>query len=235
MPTPLAELFALLTERADAETLPRLYALVSVPTATVRTELREAGLAWLDPEVGARPSIAQLDATAREVIRRARGTATAVGAAAGALGGFAVPPELAAALVQSLRLAQRLAVVYGVDPETDAGRALMWRAFAAGWEVELPTQGATGLRVRDLPELLRTHLPSTEQATVWVGRQVVRRAVAQVSQRVGRWLPGLGAGLAALGARRRLDGIGARMVRVYRRSSEALPFEIEEEELAVEV
>ena len=68
-----------------------------------------------------------------------------------------------------------------------------------------------------------------------MGRQVVRRAVAQVSQRVGRWFPGLGAGLAALGARRRLDGIGARMVRVYRRSSEALPFEIEEEELAVEV
>jgi hypothetical protein len=235
MASPLSILLQSLSERLDEDLLPALYAAASVPTAEVRAWMRTEGIPFVDSEAGAYPSAPELEDAAARVVAHSRDRATALGVAGGLLGAIAIPPEVLASLVSTLRLAQRLAVLHGFDPESDAGRLVMWRALAAAYEVELPTQGPVGLKVRELPDVLRSQLPATRQASAWLARQVVLRASTSVMSRVTRVIPGLGAGLAGIGAHRRTRRMGERMIQVYRRTMNAIPFDVEGEELAVEV
>ncbi|MFZ5480277.1 MAG: EcsC family protein [Myxococcota bacterium] len=235
MASAFGDLFASLGERLDEDLLPALYAAASVPTADVRSWLRENGIAHVDPAAGTVATAAELDEAARRVVSQTRDRATVLGVASGLVGAVAVPPEVLASVVQTLRLAQRLAVLYGFDPETDAGKVVLWRAIAAAYEVELPQQGPVGLKVRELPDLVRAQLPATQQATAWLTRQVVVRTIASVAGRVTRLIPGLGAGLAGYGARKRIAEQGERMIAVLARASEGVPFELEGETDAVEV
>lgn len=223
-----------LGERLDEELLPALYAAASAPTVEIRVWMEENGVVYVDRETGRVPSTAELDEAAERLIGHARDRATMLGAASGLAGAVAVPPEVLASLVQTLRLAQRLAVLHGIDPETDAGKLLLWRALAAAYEIELP-DGTLGLKVRELPDLVRQQLPATRQATAWLTRQLVVRTVATVAGRITRLIPGLGAGLAAAGARRRAIDMGARMNEVLRRAGEGDRFDVEGEEPAVEI
>lgn len=235
MGSPWSVLWEALGERLDEDLLPAVYEAASVPTAEIRRQFREAALPHLDPEAGLRPEASELDAAADRIITGARGRAAALGAVGGLAGAFAIPPEVLASLVQTLRLAQRLAVLYGFDPETDLGKVVMWRAIAAGYEVSLPAQGPIGLKVRDLPDVLRSQVPATRQASGWLARQVVTRSVMSVANRVTRLVPGLGAGMAAWGAQRRIDGMGRRMAAVYARACVDSAFDLEDEVLAIEV
>lgn len=236
MPTPLSMLVEALGERLDEDLLPSLYAAASVPTATVRQGLREAGLAFLDPETGSYPGREELELTVGRVIRQSRTRATALGTVAGLGGMAAVPPELAAFLVHTLRLAQRLAVVYGFDPETDAGKLVLWRALAAAYEVELPAEAPLGsLKVSELPDLVRKQLPARRPDNAWLVRLMASRARALVTGRMTRLVPGLGAGLAGWRANRRVEQMGRRMAEVYLRGADLEPFLLDGEEDAVEV
>lgn len=233
--SPLRFLLASLGDRLDEDLLPAVYAAASVPTAEVRAWLRTEGMAFMDAETGEFPSEIELTESAARVVAHTRDRATAMGFASGLMGAAAIPPEVLGTVIQSLRLAQRLAVVYGFDPESEAGKLVMWRALAAAWEIELPAQGPIGLKMRELPALLQSQLPATRSASAWLTQQVVMRASAAVVNRVTRVIPGLGAGLAGFSALRRTRKMGDRMIEVYRRAKGATPFEIEGEELAVEV
>lgn len=235
MASPFSVLLQALGERLDEDLLPAIYVAASVPTADVRAWMRDSGIPFLDPDAGNFPSASDLDDSAVRVISHARTRATAFGFASGFAGPVAIPPEVLASIVSTLRLAQRLAVLYGFDPETDVGRLVMWRALAAAYEVELPAQGPVGLKVRELPELLRSQVPATRQASTWLARQVVVRATGTLMSRVTRFIPGLGAGLAGWGAHRRTVALGGRMAEVYRRAMTGVPFDLEGEELAVEI
>jgi hypothetical protein len=235
MATAFGELFSSLGERLDEDLLPALYAAASVPTADVRSWLRESGIPHVDPASGASATAVELDEAARQVVSQTRDRATILGVASGLVGAVAVPPEVLASVIQTLRLAQRLAVLYGFDPETDGGKVVLWRAIAAAYELELPAQGPLGLKVRELPDLVRAQLPATHQATAWLTRQVVGRTIASIAGRVTRLIPGLGAGLAGYGARKRIHEQGQRMILVYARASEGVPFELDGESEAVEV
>ncbi|MCB9777928.1 MAG: EcsC family protein [Alphaproteobacteria bacterium] len=223
MPSPLQELIDALGDRLDDGLLPAVYQAASLETAAIRAELDRDGLHRWDPQTGRHPDRMLLDESASQLTRRASRLAAARGAA-GSFGGLlSVPPEVAAALVQSLRLAQRLAVVYGFDPETDHGRILLARALAEGFEVELPAEGAVGLRIRELPEVIRSRLPAREDATLRDrGRKLAgaaaKQALALVGKRVGRLIPGFGTTIGAIGARRALLGQGERMQKVYGRA-----------------
>lgn len=235
MASPLQLLLQALGERLDEDLLPAIYAAASVPTDEVRAWLREEGIPFVDPDAGQHPADADLEEAAKRVVRGTRNRATFLGFAGGALGAVAIPPEVLASLVAMLRLAQRLAVLYGFDPETDAGKLVMWRALAAAYEIQLPTQGPVGMRVRELPELFKSQVPATRQASTWLARQVVLRASSSVVGRVTRIIPGLGAGLAGFSAHRRTRAMGQRMIEVYRRAMNAAPFDLAVEELAVEL
>jgi hypothetical protein len=235
MASPWTLLLESLGERLDEDLLPAIYAAASVPTEEVRRAFRDANVAHVDPVAGLAPPLSDVEESARRIVRESRDRAALLGVASGFMGAAAVPPEVLASLVHTLRLGQRLAVVFGFDPETDAGKLVLWRAIAAAYEVELPTQGAVGLRMRELPDLLRSQLPATRQATGWLARQVVVRTASSVAGRITRLIPGLGAGLGGLGARRRMHTMGHRMIVVYRQACDAAPFELEGEELAVEV
>lgn len=235
MPSPWQIVLETLGDRLDEELLPSLYDAVSVPTAEVRAWLRESGVPWLDPDMPGGAALAEVEAAAQRVVGQAQGRAAALGAVSGVAGAVAIPPEVLASLVHSLRLAQRLAVMFGFDPETDRGRVVLWRALAQAYEVELPAQGSVGVRVRDLPDVVRAQLPASRQASLFLARQVVWRSVLAVASRVTRVVPGVGAGIAAWSGYRRTETMGRRMIDVYKRAADATPWEIEDETPAVEV
>lgn len=222
-------------DRLDGDLLPALYAAVSVPTAIIRSELRDEGLSFIDPEAGLWPGVQQLDESAKKMIVSAQRRGVGLGVASGLVGAVAIPPEVLAGLVLALRLGQRLGVIFGFDPETDAGRLVLWRAVAAAYDIDLPQQAQVGMRVRDLPELLRSQLPAGQQAATWMARQVATRALMTAVSRVTRLIPGLGAGVGGYSAHKRIEVMGARMLTVFRRSVEAQPFDLLDESLAVEV
>ncbi len=224
-----------LRTRLDGDLLPALYAAVSVPTAQIRADLREEGLAYVDSQAGQWPSSQQLEETSSRVVKHARRRGVGLGVASGLVGAVAIPPEVLGGLVLALRLGQRLAVVHGFDPETNAGRLVLWRAVAAAYDIDLPAQSQVGMRVRDLPELLRSQLPAGPQAATWMARQVGVRAAVSVVSEITRFIPGLGAGIAGFSAHRRTEAMSARMLVVFRRSVEAQPFDLLDESVAVEI
>jgi hypothetical protein len=221
--------------RLDTDLLPAIYDAASVPTPLIREELIAANLAFRDPTAGLEPDAAALADAVSRLSRQASRRSLAVGAASGLVGAAAIPPEVLATLVQTLRMGQRLAVIYGFDPDTDAGRIVLWRALAAAWDVDFPDQGRLSLKVSELPALLRAQAPATQSAAGWLARQVTGRALLSVASRVTRLVPGLGAGLAALGAQRRTAVMASRMAEVFSRAVESETWALAGEEIAVEI
>ncbi len=204
----------------DEELLPSLVAAATLDPAAIRAALDADGLAWHDPERGRTPELEELDATARDLVRRAARRATVRGAVAGLAGVASIPPEAVAALVQLTRLAQRLAVVYGHAPDTDRGRVWLVRALAEAVEVDLPRQGRWDLRLSHLRTALRRPTEEGPDRAAWLARVLALRAGGSTGERLLRLVPGLGSGLSAAAARRTIRRQGRRMMEVYRRSWE---------------
>ncbi|MFT4979226.1 MAG: hypothetical protein ACI8S6_005136 [Myxococcota bacterium] len=214
----LRQIFANLSERVDEDLLPSLYQAASLSTEQVRRELVKDGLRWHDPESGYLPDAAELDAAAEAVIQRAVRSALVRGAVGGAGGALAIPPEVAASLVQTLRLAQRLGVLFGFDPQSSRGRLMLSRALEAAFELELPDQRALGVRISDLPQVARQQLPDIQRTTAWIARTISWQVARRVGGRLSRLLPGFGAGVGAWDAQRVLRQQGERMKLVYTRA-----------------
>ena len=223
MPTLTRQILDNLQERLDEDLLPALYAAVSVPTQEIRASLTERQMPWFDPLAEHNPSLHELDLSAKLVLERSRRRASLI-SAAGAIGGAAtVPSEVLASLTHTLRLAQRLSVVYGFDPETDHGHMMVWRAMAAAFEIDMPEQGQMNMKVRDLPATLSKNLPATQNAAAWMTRAVVRRSVRTITRRITRMLPGMDVGLSVWSASRRQAERGERMISALRRAWEGEP------------
>ncbi len=221
--------------RLDDELLPRMYAAIGLSTATIRAELSELGLPFYDPLTGRTPDNSELDAAAEVIIKRAALSAAAGGAVAGFVGAFGMPPEVAAALTQTLRLGQRLAVLYGIDTDTDRGRLILWRAVAAAFELELPRQGAIDLRLRALPSLIRDALPDAERSIPELARWAGRSVIVTLGRRWLKVLPGMGAALGARDGRKRVREQASRMLPIFQRAWDGVPLLEGPVEDAVEV
>ena len=220
----LKRVFESFADRLDERLLGAVYAAVSVPVSHYREVLRQSGHAFVDPRRLDLPGFGELERTADWVVQQySYGQATLSGVAA--VGGIAsVPPEVAATLLHAVRLAQRLAVVYGFDPDSDVGRMAMWQALAAAFEVELPPSGPMGLRVSELASLSGRAVSPEDISAESVAGQLVRRAVRRTALRIGtrfsRWIPVLGAGVSLHRARENATEMGRRMVHVYVRLTE---------------
>ncbi len=208
------EIAKAIEERLDSDLVPAAYATLSVPTAQIRRELERVG------HVGDRPTPADRDRAADALVAAAARTATALGAMGGLGGAAALAPEILGQLIGSLRLAQRLAVVYGFDPHTEAGGQLLWRAMAAAHGVEMPAAGRMDVRLGEWKQVLGKQPTEPSFAATWMLQQILRRTTRTIARRTSRWIPGVGVGVSALAARKRMAGQGARMKAVYRRAFE---------------
>jgi len=222
----LKDLFGEMQDRLDEDVLPALFAAVSVETDQIRAELQAAELPYTDPETQTWPTLRELDAAAQGLIDRAISRSTVTGAVSGAAGAAGVPPEVVASMLQDIRLAQRLSVLYGIDPATERGRVLLWRALGAAWQVPVPDQGSLELRMRDLPSAFGSQLPAPDQAAAWMTRHIVRRAMRQATRRFWRWIPGVATGLSAVAGRKRARAHGERIRDLYRRAWTGEPLDL---------
>lgn len=222
----MKDLLGELSDRLDEDILPAMFAAISAPSPRIKDDLADAGLAFTDPTRQLWPSLRELDASAGVLIDRAATRSTVAGAVSGAAGAAGVPPEVVASMLQDIRLAQRLSVVYGVDPASERGRVLLWRALGAAWQVPVPDQGTLELRMRDLPAAFGTQLPAPDQAAAWMTRHIVRRAVRQATSRVWRWIPGVATGMSAVAGRKRARAHGERMRDLYRSAWTGEPLDL---------
>lgn len=228
MASPLLILAEALGTRLDSDLLPSLYAMAGLPTAQIRNELRAAGLGFVDPASDQVVDGLVIARTAQIVTRSSARRAAIIGVAGGVAGLATIPPELAATLVLSLRLGQRLAVVHGFDPETDAGKLILARALAAAHGVQVPEFGRVATRVSDLPIVVRSQLPGAAAAFAWLGKQVVWRSSSSLAGRAIRIVPGLAAGISGYGAWKRHDVLAQSMCAVYSRAMEADSFVLDD-------
>jgi hypothetical protein len=214
----LGQILSNLTERLDEDLLPGLYGITSLTTAKVQREFRAAEIPFTDPINGTFPPEEELEAGADAVINRVVSRASMRGAIGGLGGAIAIPPEVALALVQTVRMAQRLAVLYGIELETDRGKLLLSRAIYAAYELKLPKQQQLDMRISQLPQVARQQTPDVQRTTAWIARTVAWQLTRHIGGRVTRIIPGIGAGIGAWDANRSIKVQGKRIRAVYQRS-----------------
>jgi hypothetical protein len=228
------ELVDELVDRADRRLLPAVYRSVSISTRQTRSRLRLHARPFVDPELQVHPPLLEVDHTARWVLTSSRTHVSALAGMASLAGLLSVPPEALATVAAYVRLAQRLSVVYGFDPETDRGKMAVWRALAAGLELALPGGGPLDLRAS---ELARAVARSSDRGSVAanLAGQVLSSTALAVGRRASRLVPVVSTGWSARAAGRRADVVGERMMAVLRRLSEARPVDPAAVEDAVEL
>jgi hypothetical protein len=216
---PWPMLRAALEDRLNIDLPAALRAALDLPAADIAAALDRAGEARVG---GPRPvSVEEVDASARRVVAGAQWKVTLRAALGGAGGLVTLGPEALASLVMSVHLAQRLAVVYGFDPGSDAGRRAVDRALAAAFEVELPRWAPSGLRLSDV-QLPAARAPRGLIASVLLSRVAVSMGRGLVGPRL---VPGLGAALAVPLARVGWAQRGERMITSLRAAAAFPPAE----------
>jgi hypothetical protein len=204
---------------ADERTVGWLLAAVGVRAEAVRRRLQRAGLAFVG-RAGAPPEPWELDRTAEVVIGWSRANVGLVGGMTGLGGLLGVPPEIAARLAATVRLAQRLAVVYGLDPDADRGRIAVSRALAAAYGVELPPGGIEAVRLRELASMLTGQAPDAGALPGQVATAMVVGGATRWLGRLGRVFPVLSSAVSAVEGQQAVEVVGRRMVAVLRRIAE---------------
>ncbi len=210
-------------DRVDNSLLRGGYRVVSVPTERVRAWLRFRGLAFLEPGAADAPSLADLDRSAEVVMARARSNASALSGAAGLGGAASIAPEVVGTTVTVLRLAQRLCVIYGFDPQTDRGRMALWRALAAAYDVDVPSVAPAELRISDLPSVMGRSNPQDSPFSGGLAAAMMRRSARWAAGRMLRFVPVVSMGTSATLAHGHMDHTGRRIQQVLRRLTEVPP------------
>jgi hypothetical protein len=214
-----ADLLRSWLRQADARAVDLAYAAVGVSTEAIRRRLGASGRVFFTRD-GPAPPTEALDRTADWLIEQSAASSATLGGVAGLGGLLSVPPEVGAFLVASLRLAQRLAVVYGFDPETERGRMAVAQALAEGFEVALPPRGLMGTKASDVVRALVSRSPSQERVGGQLALGVVLGATRMMGGRLARLVPVVSSGVSAVDNRRRTLVVGARMRDALRRQAE---------------
>ncbi len=190
--------------RVDRGALPTLVRVLAQRPEHLRAQMDRAAVAYVG-RPGPPPTDEELDQAVAFWVRRTRSAGAWIGGVAGLPGLLGVAPESVAQLALLVRLAQRLAVVFGLDPQTDGGRLRVGEAVADALGVVLPAGGVAEASLRDLARAARaaaevaSPAPSTGivQASTF-GADLGAAARAALA-RTMRWTPGVGA---AVGFRR---------------------------------
>jgi hypothetical protein len=223
-----SDLLQELRARIDRGAIDAAYQAISVESGAVRQQIDRRRLARLDPRSSHPARIEELDFTADRLIEESANAVGALGGVAGLGGLITMAPEGAGWLVSVLRLAQRLAIVYGFDPESDRGKMAILQALAAGFEVELPEAGVSGMRLSDVVK------GASSGGTGKLARAAAMTTMGLVAGRFARFVPVVSSGVSAVGNAREIRVLGSRMKTLYGRIAE-LPARLTLIEDAVEL
>ena len=201
---------------SEGSWLLRVYELISVSTDDIVTDAKGLGIriTSVDELKSVRTSV--LDGLADQYIRNAKLMTSLSGAGLGAGGIMLVGPELSILAASLLRLAQRLAVVYGFDYSKPGEALHVWAAIARALGVEKVSDGTSQVAVRNLPKLLAVG-PARSQAFKSLIKMIAARLGLLVTERgLARALPLVGAGVAAVTNYQMVRDLGAKMQAYFR-------------------
>ena len=139
---------------SEGSWLLRIYELISVSADDILADARGLGIQITSIEELRAVRTSVLDGLADQYIRNAKLMTSLSGAGLGAGGLMLVGPELSILAANILRMAQRLAIVYGFDYRSPGETFHVWAALARALGVEKVTDGTAQVAVRNLPKLL---------------------------------------------------------------------------------
>ncbi len=197
--------------RVDEDLPPAVIKRIGIDLESYHLELANLGLRYDLRDAMNRPTAGELARSAEYAIQKSVRSAGMLGVASGFAGMFGVPPEALARIIQTFRLAQRIAIIYGHDPESDRGSMHVKKAMSAAWGIDLPSQARADLKMSDLKGVLKAGLPALHDGSAWMARTLTKTATAAVGRKASRWIPGFGAGMALFQARRLAKDQGNRI------------------------
>lgn len=175
--------------RTDKDLIPALFLRLSLTKEQILAEFQERNLAT---QFIGDPSLDDLQASAEFLGKKSERKAWLFGSIAALGGALSLTPEALGKLLQELRHSQRLAVVYGFDPQSPTGELLTWSTLGASFNVELPEQILLGLPVRSIGSLSTE--TGTQQSQIHLIWKLVLASIQDNMQKKSRLLPGLGIG-----------------------------------------
>jgi hypothetical protein len=214
----LTELLQELGLRLDEDLPPWALKSISVDPSEFREQLEAKGFAYVDPTRLNQPSQDRVAYTAEKTIDKTVLRAGIGGALSGVAGWAGVPPEVVARVIQSLRLAQRLAIIYGHNPRSDRGVIHIRRALAAAWGIDLPVQARMDMKLSDVPSAVRGGLPQIHKTPTWLMRVLIGQATATVGRKAVRMIPGLGSGIGFMQSRSTVRHQGLCMLAIFQKT-----------------
>ena len=201
---------------SEGSWLLRIYELISVSREDILADAKGLGIqiSSIDELRNVRTSV--LDGLADQYIRNAKLMTSLSGAGLGAGGLMLVGPELSILAANILRMAQRLAIVYGFD-YTKPGEALhVWASLARALGVDKIKDGAQSVAVRTLPKVLATG-PARSQAFKTLIKMIAARLGLLVTERgLARALPLVGAAVAGVSNYQLVRDLGGKIQAYFR-------------------
>jgi len=171
----------------DDKALDEFVDYLSIDTEQTIIFLQRKNLTWATKTPV--PSKESLDKTADWIILRAIRKATFRGALGGSVGIISILPEQLVSWSQLLHLVQRLAIIYGIDMQTSLGQTYLIHAFAYMYDIPIPKQHATSLKVSELVKTFQQSTPNTNAALQFLLKQIVRQSLKRQGRKM---IPGLG-------------------------------------------
>lgn len=200
----------------DEGLIQALYRLASVEPEAVLAELSGPDRPVRNIEAVASLPVEVLDPIASRYIRQARRSAAVSGASLGFGGWVGVPPGLLHLVVLIVRLAQRLAVTYGVDFRTGRGEIELWKALASGVGANVDWEGTEAELIRRLPAVVTGTGTFANPLLVKAAQAVLMRVAVTAGTRVTRFLPVVGAGSGAVLNYLEMHRVGRRLKETWR-------------------
>ena len=218
MPTPLQQAFLNLGERIDEDVVGLLYERASLSTEEIIAEFTQMKIRWDRPDTFPPLTRNELEINSLAIVKKAQRRASLRGALTGTVGFIAIPPEVLASMIQLLQLSQKLAVVWGHDPNSDRGRILLIRSFSHALGVSLPDHAPLSIRLGDIRKIATKQLPDLRHTGVLLGLSLARHSLGRLRTGLARSLPFVGALAGGIEARRSISAAATKMIEVYSRA-----------------
>jgi hypothetical protein len=207
----------------NSDLIPALVRAASIDPDRFCDDLRERGLPIQRLTDLRTLDTALLDPVAESLIESARRRSALSGVGLGMGGWLAIPPEILAQLVQQLKLAQRLSLLYGVDFRSPAGELALWKAMAEGADVTVPIEGSPRQVAGSLPARIGRTPVAVNPVVSRLALAVVRQIVTRRALPVGRLVPVVASGVGMVSNYVQFGRAGRRMMAYYRRTRVTAP------------